>query len=333
MRRLRTTLGLLAVLILLAPVPAQAWWGWLDDLSGPGPFWGAEFDFRVACLMEESPWAESVANLQIAEALLRADAAKPSTDKLTAAGKLAELQKNLLTTVAKPSGAIAAAKIVEDILATTADLDEATKTALDRAASSIRATAVPRVSKFPGSVVWSSCADRSASGDNTAIKHRDRHEVLSLVLNYREYWNSDYTNWGHVSSDTFANGEIIHLRIIEPKVSWPISGHLDILDAQTGIGMYSFSSKGFPGARVGLIVEPIRFDLHFPSKFADDRRNFFARLAMALSLRSGLVMFPGGFAPDAFAAKGPAARQISGEATFEFGIVVNVGRLGQGKAR
>jgi hypothetical protein len=212
---------------------------------------------------------------------------------------------------------------------------EAIHNALARAASALRASAVPRVSKAPGSVVWSSCTDRSARGEpsfaNPRIQHRDRHEVLSLVLNYREYWNST-SDWGNAPNDTYAGGKIIHLRIIEPKLSFPISGRLDILDAQAGIGAYFFASDGLPGTRVGMIVEPIRFDLHFPSRWADTDRNFWARLPLALSVRAGVVLFPAGFEPNAFSATGAAARHIpGGDALFEWGIVVNVGRLIQTK--
>ena len=38
MRTFKTSLLLLAVFLLIAPAPAQAWWGWLDELSGPGPW-------------------------------------------------------------------------------------------------------------------------------------------------------------------------------------------------------------------------------------------------------------------------------------------------------
>jgi len=34
---------------LLLPQRAEAWFGWLDELSGPGPFWGAQVDLRLMC--------------------------------------------------------------------------------------------------------------------------------------------------------------------------------------------------------------------------------------------------------------------------------------------
>lgn len=333
MRAFRATLGVLAVSLLLAS-PAHAWWGWLDDLSGPGPFWGAEFDFRIVCLMEDPPWAEAFAEAQVAAALLQpaGEQTNLTADQRQAITTLRNDMNSVQPrpTIVTPAGALDLAKRIQQQLdSLRTSLPAETQSAVERALSSLRATAVPRVSKLPGSVAWASCTDKSKSDDDAAIRHRDRHEVLSLVLNYREYWNSRYaiSHWGQSANDNFANGEIIHLRVIEPKVSFPLSGRFDVLDGQSGIGLYNFSSKGMPGSQTGLIVEPIRFDLHFPSRLADEHRSFPARLALALSVRSGLVLFKGGFKPDAFAATGAAARQISGEAVFEYGIVVNVGRL------
>src|SRR5262245_44553043 len=72
MRSSKTTLGLLAVLLLVAPARADAWWGWLDDLSGPGRFRGPQFEFRVACFGEESEAKRLLDRLKIAEDLTRA---------------------------------------------------------------------------------------------------------------------------------------------------------------------------------------------------------------------------------------------------------------------
>ena len=38
------------VVQLAAPAPAQAWWEWLDQLSGPGPFTGLDIQWRVKCI-------------------------------------------------------------------------------------------------------------------------------------------------------------------------------------------------------------------------------------------------------------------------------------------
>src|SRR5438132_6288459 len=38
------------VFVLLVPARADAWWDWLDQLSGPGPFWGWDLQYRVICI-------------------------------------------------------------------------------------------------------------------------------------------------------------------------------------------------------------------------------------------------------------------------------------------
>ena len=40
------------VMQLAAPAPAHAWWEWLDQLSGPGPFTGVDVQWRVKCITE-----------------------------------------------------------------------------------------------------------------------------------------------------------------------------------------------------------------------------------------------------------------------------------------
>jgi hypothetical protein len=49
MRRLCVTLILSTILPLAAPQRADAFWRWLDELSGPGKFYGAELDIRIVC--------------------------------------------------------------------------------------------------------------------------------------------------------------------------------------------------------------------------------------------------------------------------------------------
>jgi hypothetical protein len=55
MRRV-TVIALCAVSFLIAlPAPAHAWWDWLDELSGPGPFTGFDFKWRIACINDPAP--------------------------------------------------------------------------------------------------------------------------------------------------------------------------------------------------------------------------------------------------------------------------------------
>ena len=54
------------VVQLATPAPAQAWWEWLDQLSGPGPFTGWDFQWRVKCIPDTRAGATdlSLANIE-----------------------------------------------------------------------------------------------------------------------------------------------------------------------------------------------------------------------------------------------------------------------------
>jgi hypothetical protein len=347
MRTFKATL-FLAVFLLIRPAPAQAWFGWLDDLSGPGPFWGAEFDFRLVCFMEKAPWSESIAAMQVATETIRPlnpETLRVEGRNLTDA--LGSIRQRLLTVFPAANRRDAAVKLAAEVAATrdryfpkppvgtnVADAARAARAVLDKVESSLLEAAVPEVSKFPGSVVFGSCSDRSPDEPSMTgyhgIRHSERHPVVSIALNYRELANTKFLHLfadnARASNNGYAGGKAIHLRVFMPKVTWAMSGHYDFLDGQAGMGIYQFSSAGFTSFS-GLVVEPVRFDLHAPAKWSDGK-DFWERLPLSISYSAGVMLFPGGFASSRFSAVGGLARDISGgEAIFEQGVVINVGRL------
>ena len=52
MRRVIVTALCAASFLFMLPAPAHAWWNWLDELSGPGPFQGVDFQWRLACVQD-----------------------------------------------------------------------------------------------------------------------------------------------------------------------------------------------------------------------------------------------------------------------------------------
>jgi hypothetical protein len=376
MRAFKTTLSLL-VLLLVVPAPAQAWFGWLDNLSGPGPFNGAEFDFKLLCFMDQPSWQQAVAAKQslvdfenfsktmMAAATVVTPAARQNNQLREDIGRLS---MDLFMDIEKLSAKLNLQQIgipdqhaSEDALAkvhagfqrvfkaldpplsneqmNTLKILQALETAVERTSSMLRGARVPTTSE-PSLGFWASCSDRlrhetpGLAGD---IRHEDRHPVASIVLNYRDLANSKLF---HLFSDVARDGgDAIHLRILEPKLSWPITGRFDFLDGEAGAGIYRFSSTGFTGAKSfhGLVFEPIRFNLHAPGSLIEkyaakctclDR--FLTRLALSVSYSAGVLMFPGGFSTDRFISgkPGDVGREIpGGEAIFEQGIVINVGRL------
>jgi hypothetical protein len=392
MRTFRAVLFFLAVFLLVAPAPAHAWFGWLDNLSGPGPFNGLEVDFRVVCFMDQPSWdrpfAATTAVKDLTTRLVNtlktppaAEIPRASTpgDLITSVpdthvdrslalntlqGALKMLEKDLgKLDSPNPTGRTKALEFSGTITNVHEDLQsvfkhsntvpqEAQRNWLDawETASRLwRESAVPGKGRpeHLGLAFWASCTNRLEREPESAgavILHRDRHPLVSLGLNFRDLANT--AKYFHLaaqnardSNNVYAGGAAITLRILEPKLSWPMSGRFDLLDGQAGAGVYQFSSHGFAtGAKsfTGLVFEPIRFDVHFPGSLIDRIHgkyrvlNFLERLPLSVSYSAGVLMFPYGFSADKFVSGNPGdvGRAISGsEALFEQGVVLNVGRL------
>jgi hypothetical protein len=88
-------------------------------------------------------------------------------------------------------------------------------------------------------------------------------------------------------------GEKLYMTTIEPAFSWSVfdDPNHDFVDYGIGAGFYWIASKRFPTVSGGFL-EPVRLDFHAPS-------NSPKALRMVI-VRTGLLVFPGGFAPDAF---------------------------------
>jgi hypothetical protein len=55
MRWLRRSVLLCLIITMATPAPAEAWFAWLDRLSGPGPWYGLKVDVRALCFGAEIP--------------------------------------------------------------------------------------------------------------------------------------------------------------------------------------------------------------------------------------------------------------------------------------
>jgi hypothetical protein len=53
MRHIRAIVLLTTLIQLGAAAPALAWWDWLEQLSGPGPWQGVVFGARLVCIVAE----------------------------------------------------------------------------------------------------------------------------------------------------------------------------------------------------------------------------------------------------------------------------------------
>jgi hypothetical protein len=303
---------------LLAPRPAHAWWGWLDNLSGPGPWWGPEFDFRLVCFPGKTTVADAkrasiaaAALLQRAQTVTAQDVAARSRtwDAIGESGKdnyekMLKASDDLTTwpsTFRSPPSR------------------EATS-ALEKAARLWRLATQPRFPAGPGWVLDSNCSDSPLNSPvrASAVFHGDRKVSPSIVISYQHLSTSQPPD------SPFAPDHTISLQAIEPRFTWPMSGHLDFVEGQSGIGRYWMTSDSFDSFS-GWIFEPILVNVHVPAKIAD--KNAWMRVASAFSWKIGLVMFPGGFAANAFNRTGSSPQLSSREATVESGLVINLGRF------
>jgi hypothetical protein len=55
MRRVALTLVWTALIVVVIPSPAAAWWEFLEELSGPGRFYGWDIQLRVFCVTDAIP--------------------------------------------------------------------------------------------------------------------------------------------------------------------------------------------------------------------------------------------------------------------------------------
>jgi len=118
------------------------------------------------------------------------------------------------------------------------------------------------------------------------------------------------------SNNGFAGGHEIKLVTVVPTFNIrpmrAISEKLDYFDVAFGAGMYWFSDAeglGTFDAFSGVVVEPLRFDFHFPQVLAKKHA-----LLAAPSIRYGLSIFPAGFDRGAFGlTNGQPTERLSAE--------------------
>lgn len=53
MRRVLVTVLCAASFLFMLPAPAHAWFDWIDQLSGPGPFIGIDLQWRLVCVQDQ----------------------------------------------------------------------------------------------------------------------------------------------------------------------------------------------------------------------------------------------------------------------------------------
>lgn len=329
-------LALVGLFQVMTPAPVDAqyvdWWGFLDHMSGPGPFRGTVLDFRLVCFGPESQAKRLAARLtearQLTTAVVPGDDSGPFQRAKTAWDELmAELARTAVTFPVLPLGDVADARgrllalTKNDLLAFNARTSGGASPALDasskaraddlgRAARWVKRVAAANIAAGSTGVFWSAC-----SNDKT------RRSSLDLGVSL----------WKTKNTDTlYAGNHPIRLTTVMASYSWRIfeDPRYDLLDAGFGGGAYFFTSQGFDSFR-GLIVQPFRLDLHGPSLWSsyslgDGTLRTAARAASLVTFRYGALTFPSGFEADAFAATGDKAHRIHAELNQTWSVFFNL---------
>lgn len=335
MRRVCAVLFCCAVVQLTVPTRAYAWWDFLEEFSGPGPFWGPDFDARVACLVDTSNTgardaakkASDAARSKSMDGVLTPGGEGSNVGRWKEAMEAWEKARQKWETLAggaryvgsKDKGdgeqaerkgrRLAAAK--EQNAAALADAWREAAMAFEQSTRALQAAAADTGSKvrIAGGVIYSACGLKAGERRRASI------DIGARLL------------WTRHKDDRFAGGEQIQLTTLEPAISWSVFNSsktpwLDVVDYGIGAGAYWITSKGFPSLRGGF-VEPARFDFHAPTK-----AYWLARVPV---LRVSWLVFPSGFEPTAFVANPPVpgitppvGQRIPRDKVFSWGIYIDL---------
>jgi hypothetical protein len=304
-----------AVLCLLAlvltPARADAWFEWLDYLSGPGPWYGYKIDTRVWCSGKAVPWKglRDVLDHAIVDSL----SGKPES-RGRAVGEW-----NTVFDQLKESN-----RTFPLIDPQTFDTEiTSMRRALNLNAPGTELNAVPPDVLKMGEDVHRvldrfdrASASIASTGIFVSLCKNDRTRAVAVEIGFSSLQAS--------SNPDYAGDHSIRMNTLNLGLSYrfPLPPDRDIVDIGTTVGMYHFSSRGFKSFS-GLILEPVFIDFHGPTKLVD--AGGLKQLGALFTLRLSLVMFPGGFDRAQFAAVGSKPEHISGrEATPSATVFFNL---------
>ena len=319
-RRLGLMLALCLVIEASAPAPALAWFGWLDEWSGPGKFWGLLYEMRLVCFGPDSGVVEVVAAYQRAQ--------QSTSLALPPAQRKAGAPPQQATTV--PASAVKdwlaalhalhAAQIrwnapaeyrtvVSTMIQNFPNPDTSLEAVEKVVRDGIQSRAGQMVTVAGTGMFWSFCSD-------------EKERRVSIELNVNDWHSFDNEN-----NAKFSGGTSIRFVTVMPSVTWRVFANqkADVVDLGIAAGYYAFSSKGFESVR-GFIVEPLRIDLHAPPSWAAYPRSDPKRLASMFTLRAGVMTIPTGFAANAFA-RGSHDGRIEAEMVPTLGLFFNLNSL------
>jgi hypothetical protein len=266
--------------------PVYGWWEFIEHLSGPGPFKGYDIEARLVCFVDRTGGrATRLAAVQqrdTAAGSTRQAAQAPSVAAWTAAATAWRNAAGAWEAIAGGEAykALAARQEAESLQQTfngSQPAAERLAAAWERTAKAMESLATDgdvRAFAAPG-LLYSACD----------LKPGERRKG-AIDFGYRFVWTNP--------SDRFASRARITLTTMAPAISWSIidNPNRDFIDYGLGAGVFWISSEAFPSVKGGYL-EPVRIDIHAPTNWP-----WWSRIPI---FRFGLLNFPAGFEPDAFA--------------------------------
>lgn len=287
-RAIGVACGMAALLLVVTPEPAYAWWGKLEKLSGPRDLTGPQFDFRVVCF-GDLPKGAALAK-EAAEISLRAlgserdaPAWRTVSERWTSAAQAWASYLNETFTV----------PVVPRTDRNTLDYETHAaqlRTFVERFAERAKPTLM---STSSAGVLGSFCKPV-----------KERRFSLDVGLGA----------WSNNGSVEYANGEPIKLNTLMTSISWRVfpDKRWDVLQISAGGGLYWFTSEEFAAQR-GFVMQPGRLTVQAPSSWSQGSATIWKRLLALPVYGIGFTVFPSGFEASDFGGVGDAAVRIPSE--------------------
>jgi hypothetical protein len=317
---LNVSVILCALLLIMTPKPALAWFGWIDSLSGPGHFLGEEYEFRVWCFGRAST---GVTNLQadLNEAvrltlMLREDPVPTSETSAQVKPKISEqAMKDAANAWTLFLGELDRSNMgfpVQDPQKFKAFRDSISKLTQSLSPQLVKppdTAQTPRPDQSQGqsglALALALAAVRNAEQGNMFIDEIYKANIAeSSIGTFWTFCSSPdkrrrvalefgATIWNADGSPDFAHNYNIRLITLMPSLSFRVlrDPRHDFVDGGFSAGLYRFSSGGF-NTFTGKVLEPY-LDLHGPTAWVNV--GCYKELLALLTLRVGAIGFPGGF--------------------------------------
>jgi len=314
---LSTILG--ALMLVLMPRPAFAWFELLDYLSGPGRFYGPKFDFRVKCFGPSRHLDELDQRLALAirQTLAVRNQGELDAAKVTWSGALATLKSiGGQTNKEKLKFQLFEDKQLDDLIGSKIRALELKDIPSQPGALAIRALEPGPLKDLVDTTelaldqLFTVSAAFVSTGIFVSLCSPDIERTWAIETGYTTMQADSNTGWAHDYP--------IRLNTLSVGLSRRLG---DFVDEGVNLGLNHFSSRGMDDPFWKGSVEPF-IDIHGATGWVN--RCGFARVAALLTLRVGAVWFFNGFEREQFAGAPDKQEHLGSGPTFSYTLFFDV---------